>query len=231
MKKITVAIDGYSSSGKSTMAKALARAVGYAYIDSGAMYRAVTLYAMRHGLINADGRPDEAALAAALPGIHIDFRVPGGGGASHTFLDGEDVEAQIRSLEVSSHVSPVAALPEVRHALTRLQREYGKAKGIVMDGRDIGTTVFPDAEMKVFVDATPQERARRRFRELTEKGDSGVTYDQVLANVLERDEIDRTRKESPLRQADDAVVLCNDAMTADEQDRWMLDLFHKRTAE
>lgn len=230
MKKIIVAIDGYSSSGKSTMAKALARAVGYAYIDSGAMYRAVTLYAMRHGMIAPDGTPDAAALSAALSDINIEFRVDPTSGVSHTFLNGEDVEREIRSLEVSSHVSPVSALADVRRALTAQQQAFGRSKGIVMDGRDIGTTVFPTAEMKVFIDASPEERARRRFKELTEKGDS-VSYEEVLANVKGRDEIDRTRKESPLRKAEDAIVICNDAMTPAEQDQMMLDIFNKITAE
>lgn len=229
MRKIIVAIDGYSSSGKSTMAKALARAVGYAYIDSGAMYRAVTLYAMRHGMIAADGTPDAAALVASLPDINIEFRVDPATGMSHTFLNGEDVEREIRSLEVSSHVSPVSALAGVRRALTAQQQAFGISKGIVMDGRDIGTTVFPTAEMKVFIDASPEERARRRFKELTDKGDS-VSYEEVLANVKGRDEIDRTRKESPLRKADDAIVICNDTMTPAEQDQLMLEIFNKITA-
>ena len=156
MKQIIVAIDGYSSSGKSTMAKHLARAAGYAYVDSGAMYRAVTLYAMRHGMIADDGTPDSNTLAQALPEIEITFQVRQAGEASRTCLNGEDVEDEIRSLAVSNHVSPIAALPEVRHRITALLRGFGQNKGIVMDGRDIGTTVFPDAEMKVFVDASPE---------------------------------------------------------------------------
>ncbi|MBD5231893.1 MAG: (d)CMP kinase [Bacteroidales bacterium] len=226
MKKIIVAIDGFSSSGKSTMAKQLAAAVGYAYIDSGAMYRAITLYAMRHGFIRPDGSVDTAALCAALPDIRIEFRYVPEAAASHTFLNGEDVEREIRSLEVSSHVSPVAAVPEVRHALTAMMQQYGEAKGIVMDGRDIGTTVFPAAEMKVFVNASPEVRARRRYDELRAKGDE-VDYEQVLANVQERDEIDRNRKESPLRQAPDALVLDNDNLTREEQSAWLLDTFRR----
>jgi len=228
MKKITVAIDGYSSSGKSTMAKSLAAKVGYKYIDSGAMYRAVTLYAMSHGMINRDGAVDTAALEAALPQVKIDFAIDPATGLNHTMLNGADVELQIRSMEVASHVSPVAVIPAVRHYLTALMQQFGADKGIVMDGRDIGTTVFPDAEMKVFVDASPEVRARRRFEELKAK-DAQADYDTVLANVKERDRIDSTRKESPLRKAGDAVVLCNDNMSIKEQEQWMLDLFKART--
>lgn len=230
MKKIIVAIDGFSSSGKSTMAKSLAAKVGYKYIDSGAMYRAVTLYAMRHGLIAPDGSIDTAALEQALPAIDIDFRVDPSTGKSHTFLDGEDVESPIRSMEVASHVSPIAVIPAVRRALTARMQRFGAEKGIVMDGRDIGTTVFPHAEMKVFVDASPQVRARRRFEELKAKGQP-ADYEAVLANVRERDRIDSTRAESPLRKAPDADVLCNDHMGIDDQERWMLDLFHTKTSE
>lgn len=225
-EKIIIAIDGYSSSGKSTMARRLAKTIGYRYIDSGAMYRAVTLYAMRHGFISPDGTVCTDRLVEALPDIHIDFKVDGDG--QLTLLNGSVVESEIRSLEVSSHVSPIAAVPEVRHALVRMQREMGRSKGIVMDGRDIGTVVFPDAEMKVFCNATPERRAERRFRELTEKG-AAVTYEEVLANVTERDRIDMTRKESPLRQAEDAVMLDNSAMTIDEQNAWLLDLYNKIT--
>lgn len=225
-EKIIIAIDGYSSSGKSTMARRLAKTIGYRYIDSGAMYRAVTLYAMRHGFISPDGTVNTDRLVEALPNIHIDFQVDGDG--QLTLLNGSVVESEIRSLEVSSHVSPIAAVPEVRHALVRMQREMGRSKGIVMDGRDIGTVVFPDAEMKVFCNATPERRAERRFRELTEKG-AAVTYEEVLANVTERDHIDMTRKESPLRQAEDAVLLDNSAMTIDEQNAWLLDLYNKIT--
>lgn len=225
-EKIIIAIDGYSSSGKSTMARRLAKTIGYRYIDSGAMYRAVTLYAMRHGFISPDGTVSTDRLVEALPNIHIDFQVNGDG--QLTLLNGSVVESEIRSLEVSSHVSPIAAVPEVRHALVRMQREMGRSKGIVMDGRDIGTVVFPDAEMKVFCNATPERRAERRFRELTEMG-AAVTYEEVLANVTERDRIDMTRKESPLRQAEDAVMLDNSAMTIDEQNAWLLDLYNKIT--
>lgn len=224
---ITIAVDGYSSSGKSTMARRLAAVIGYRYIDSGAMYRAVTLYAMRHGAADTrTGSLDTNKLIGMLPSIHIDFSPAGDDGRQATLLNGENVESEIRSLEVSSMVSPVAAVAEVRHALVDMQRELGRSKGIVMDGRDIGTTVFPDAEMKVFVDAAPETRARRRYNELVCKGEK-VDYNAVLANVLERDQIDRTRAESPLRKADDAVILDNSNMTPEEQDLWMLDLYNR----
>ncbi len=223
-KKIIIAIDGYSSSGKSTMAKRLARETGYRYIDSGAMYRAVALYALRHNLIADDGTVDVAGLAAALPSLKIDF-APGENGQV-TMLNGEDVELEIRSMTVSNAVSPVAAVPAVRHALTALQQQFGREKGIVMDGRDIGTTVFPHAEMKVFVTASPETRARRRFEELKAKH-MDTPYEEVLANVVERDRIDETRAESPLRKADDAVVLDNSTMAPEEQDRWLMDEFNR----
>lgn len=224
---ITIAIDGYSSSGKSTMAKHLARTIGYRYIDSGAMYRAVTLYAMRHGMIDSDGNVNAEALVAALPNISIDFKVNGDNQA--TLLDGHDVEQDIRSMAVSNHVSPVAAIPEVRHALVKMQQAMGKSKGIVMDGRDIGTTVFPDAEMKVFVRASAQTRAQRRLSEMIDKG-VATTFEEVLANVVSRDHIDETRKESPLRQADDASVLDNSTMSVECQNQWLLDKY-KETIE
>lgn len=223
-RNIIVAIDGYSSSGKSSMARHLAKTIGYRYIDSGAMYRAVALYAMRHGMIPAGGTLDTEALTAALPNIKIDFDVQGD--KQYTLLNGENVETQIRSLEVSNNVSEVAAVPQVRHALTAMQQEYGKQRGIVMDGRDIGTTVFPDAEMKVFVNASAQTRAQRRLAELAEKG-VATNYEEVLANVVHRDHIDETRAESPLRKADDAVCLDNSLMTIDEQNEWLLSLFNK----
>jgi cytidylate kinase len=226
-KKIIVAIDGYSSSGKSTMARRLAAATAYRYIDSGAMYRAVTLYALRNNMI-VEGKVDIPALEAALADIAIDF-LPCQDG-QHTLLNGEDVEKQIRTLEVSNSVSPVAAIPAVRHALTAMQQKYGESRGIVMDGRDIGTTVFPDAELKVFVDASAATRARRRFDELTAKGEV-VTYEQVLANVESRDLIDRTRPESPLRKADDAVVIDNSEMSIEEQDQWLMQQFNEAVAK
>lgn len=209
------------------MARRLARKVGYAYIDSGAMYRAVTLYALRHGMIAPDGTVDVPALEAALPDIHIAFHVDPATGMSHTYLNGHDVETEIRSMEVSGHVSPIAAIPAVRRYLTRQMADFGREKGIVMDGRDIGTAVFPQAELKVFVDASPQVRARRRYDELKGKGQT-VNYEDVLANVMERDRIDRTRATSPLRQAEDAIVLNNDAMTPEEQDAWLLTKFQDK---
>lgn len=216
--KITIAIDGFSSTGKSTMAKRLASRIGYRYIDSGAMYRAVTLYSMRHGMISPDGTVNVKELIKALPDIKIDFLILPD--RQRTTLDGIDVEDEIRSLEVSSHVSPVAAIPEVRRALVDMQRTLGKDKGIVMDGRDIGTVVFPDAELKVFCNASAETRASRRFKELKAKGDE-VTYEEVLKNVVDRDRIDTTRAESPLKRADDALLLDNSDMTLDQQDEWL----------
>ncbi len=226
---IIIAIDGYSSSGKSTMARRLASAIGYRYIDSGAMYRAVTLFALEAGLIGADGTPDSEALEAALPHIHIDFE-PQADGTQHTILNGVDVESEIRRLRVSNAVSPVAALPAVRHALVAMQKEMGRSRGIVMDGRDIGTVVFPDAELKIYVDASAETRAQRRFKEMVDKGAS-VTYEEVLANVVHRDHIDTTREESPLRRADDAIAIDNSNMTIEEQDRWLLDQFKRVTGK
>ena len=204
------------------MAKALAAKIGYRYIDSGAMYRAVTLYGLRNGMV-ADGEVDKEALVAALPNISIDFRVTDNG--QHTILNGEDVEGEIRSMAVSNNVSPVSTIPAIRHALVKMQQAFGTEKGIIMDGRDIGTTVFPDAEMKVFVNASAETRAQRRYLEMKEKG-SESTYEEVLANVLERDRIDSTRSESPLRKADDAICLDNSKMTIDEQNEWLLNLYN-----
>lgn len=223
--KIIIAIDGFSSSGKSTMARRLASEIGYRYIDSGAMYRAVTLYALDNGIIAPSGEVDEAALAKVLPGIKIDFATMPDH-TQHTLLNGTDVEQEIRRLRVSNHVSDISAIPMVRHALVAMQQALGKDKGIVMDGRDIGTTVFPGAELKIFVDASPQTRAQRRFAELTAKGNE-VTFEEVLANVVHRDHIDRTRKESPLRRADDAIAIDNSSMTLAEQDAWLLDQYNK----
>lgn len=206
------------------MARALASAIGYRYVDSGAMYRAVTLWGLRHGLV-IDGKVDEDAIVAALPEINIDF-LPIAGEGQHTLLDGEDVEREIRSLRVSDNVSQVAVIPAVRHHLVELQQRFGDEKGIVMDGRDIGTTVFPQAEMKVFVDASAETRARRRFLELQEKGVESA-YEDVLANVRQRDHIDTTRAESPLVKASDAVSLDNSEMTIAEQNKWLIDLYHR----
>lgn len=221
---ITIAVDGFSSSGKSTMAKKLAKTIGYAYIDSGAMYRAVTLYCLENNLFDGD-RLDAEALERQLDNIRVTFGV-NAEGKTETYLNGRNVETEIRQMPVSSKVSIVAAVPSVRHALVRQQQELGKGKGIVMDGRDIGTTVFPDAEMKVYVDASPETRARRRYDELVGKGDTLVSYEEVYRNVCERDHIDMNRAESPLRKADDAVVLNNSDMTIEEQDKWLLDLYH-----
>jgi cytidylate kinase len=222
---IIIAIDGFSSSGKSTMARRLAATVGYRYLDTGAMYRAVTLYALDHGLFLPDSTPDTSAIIAALPSIHIDFAVQPDG-TQHTLLNGKDVEAEIRRLRVSEAVSPVAAIAEVRHAMVAKQQELGRDKGIVVDGRDIGTVVFPDAELKIYVDASAETRARRRFKEMVEKG-AAVNYEEVLANVVHRDHIDSTRAESPLRRADDAIALDNSEMTLEEQDAWLLEQFRR----
>lgn len=227
MNRITIAIDGYSSSGKSTMARELARRIGYVYVDSGAMYRAVTLYAIEHGMATPAGI-DSPALVSKLSEIEISFSPAGEDGVQHTLLNGRDVEREIREMAVSSLVSPVAEIPEVRERLVKLQQEMGARKGIVMDGRDIGTTVFPDAEMKVFVDASAEERARRRLKELQQKG-VDADYEEVLANIRERDHIDSTRKVSPLRKADDAIVLDNDRMSPEEQMAWLLNLYERIT--
>ncbi|MDE6196545.1 MAG: (d)CMP kinase [Muribaculaceae bacterium] len=227
-KPIIIAIDGYSSSGKSTMARRLAAAVGYRYIDSGAMYRAVTLYALDHGMIDSEGQPDADAIIGALPSIKIDFDVRPDG-TQHTMLNGVDVETEIRRLRVSDAVSPVAAIAGVRHALVAMQKEMGCSRGIVMDGRDIGTVVFPDAELKIFVDASAETRAQRRFKELVDKG-SAVSYEDVLANVVHRDHIDTTRAESPLRRAEDAIAIDNSHMTLEQQDAWLLERFNEVTA-
>ena len=210
------------------MARRLAAEIGYRYIDSGAMYRAVTLYALDNEMVDAQGQPDQAAIIAALPEINIDFAVQPDG-SQRTTLNGKDVEDEIRRLRVSEAVSPVAAIPEVRHALVAKQKALGADKGIVMDGRDIGTVVFPDAELKIFVDASAETRAMRRFKEMMEKG-AQVNYEEILANVVHRDKIDTTRAESPLRRADDAISLDNSAMTIDQQDEWLLEQY-KRAAK
>ena len=229
-KKIIVALDGYSSSGKSTMARELARRTGYVYVDSGAMYRAVTLYALRHGLVTQDDAIRIPELIEALPSIDISFAPAGADGVQHTLLNGEDVEREIRDMRVSNLVSPVAVIPEVRARLTQLQKDFGKERGIVMDGRDIGTTVFPDAELKVFVGASAEERARRRYKELLDKGEK-VSFEEVYANVVERDRIDSTREVSPLRKADDAIELDNGDMTPEQQMEWLLERFRERTEQ
>lgn len=211
------------------MAKDLAKAIGYTYIDTGAMYRAVTLYALRHQLFAGD-QIDEAALQAALPALEIAFRMNAESGRSGTYLNGENVEKEIRGMEVANHVSPVAALGFVRKALVAKQQAMGKEKGIVMDGRDIGTVVFPEAELKLFVTASPEVRAQRRVDELKAKG-MPASYEEVLANVKQRDFIDSTRAESPLRQAPDAVVLDNSHMSLAEQKQWILAQYKRVIAE
>lgn len=222
---INVAIDGTSSSGKSTMAKALAKSVGYTYIDTGAMYRSVALFCLRHGLIT-DGKVDVERLLPMLPDINISFKIEDG--KQITYLNGENVENEIRGLEVSNNVSLVAAIAEVRHAMVRLQQEMGKNKGVVMDGRDIGTVVLPDAEIKLYVTTSPEIRAKRRFDEMRAKGDTSVTLDDIIANVKMRDHLDTTRKESPLRKADDAVEVDSGKFaTAEEQIAWAVDYFHQ----
>lgn len=219
---IKVAIDGYSSTGKSTMARSLAKAVGYRYIDSGAMYRAVALFALQNKLIK-ESVIDTNGIIDRLDEIHINFMISPTG-TQRTFLNNHDVEDDIRSLKVSSVVSQVAAIPEVRHSMVELQRKLGSEGGIVMDGRDIGTTVFPDAQLKIFVTASPETRARRRFNEMIEKGEQ-VDFDEILENIKERDHLDETRTVSPLRQAPDAILLDNSSMTLQEQSEWLLEQF------
>ncbi|MFY9151593.1 MAG: (d)CMP kinase [Prolixibacteraceae bacterium] len=224
--KIIIAIDGHSSCGKSTIAKAVAIRFGYIFIDSGAMYRAVTLFALRNNLVT-DGVLLEQELINALSDIKIEFRYNPELQKSEMYLNGENVEDEIRQLPVSQNVSPVATVAEVRRAMVRLQQEMGKNKGIVMDGRDIGTVVFPDAELKLFVTASAEIRARRRFDELTAKGET-VSYDEILANVIERDHIDSTREASPLKKAEDALVLDNSNMTREEQLDWVISKVEER---
>lgn len=223
MKKIVIAIDGHSSSGKSTMAKELAQEIGYVYIDTGAMYRAVTLYALRQGYIQGNSI-NEKALEADMPRLSITFQSNPGTGKSDTFLNGEDVEKEIRGMEVANKVSLVASLGFVRKAMVAQQQAMGKEKGIVMDGRDIGTVVFPHAELKLFITASPEVRAQRRVDELLAKGEK-VSYEEVLENVKKRDFIDSTREESPLRKADDAIVLDNSNMSRTEQKAWLREKF------
>ena len=227
MKKITIAIDGFSSCGKSTMAKDLAKEIGYIYIDSGAMYRAVTLYSIENGLFNGK-EVDTARLKEQIGQISITFQLDEQTGRPRTQLNGKDVEDRIRTMEVSSRVSIIAAIDFVRKYLVTQQQEMGKAKGVVMDGRDIGTSVFPDAELKIFVTASPEIRAERRYKELQEKGEK-ADFDEILANVKERDHIDQTRAVSPLRRADDAILLDNSHLTLAEQKAWLIKEYQKAT--
>lgn len=226
MKKITIAIDGYSSCGKSTMAKALAKKIGYVYVDTGAMYRSVTLFALRNNLFNDDGSVKTDELKEMLQQVNVSFKLNPETGLPETYLNGEMVERDIRGMEVSSHVSPIAAIPFVREALVAQQKAMGKEKGVVMDGRDIGTVVFPDAELKIFVTASAEVRAKRRYDELQGKGQP-ADYDDILKNVQQRDYIDTHREVSPLRQADDAIELDNGHMTIAEQDTWLIDKYQK----
>ncbi len=230
MKKIVIAIDGFSSCGKSTMAKDLAREVGYIYVDTGAMYRAVTLFAMRNDVFDAEGNIDETRLKALLPDVKLTFQLNNETKLPEVCLNGENVERYIRTLEVSQHVSPIAALPFVREKLVEQQQAMGNEKGIVMDGRDIGTVVFPNAELKIFVTASAKIRAQRRFKELETKG-MPADFDEILQNVEQRDYIDTHRETSPLRQADDALVLDNSHLTIAEQKAWLMEKFNERTQE
>ena len=230
MKKIVIAIDGFSSCGKSTMAKDLAREIGYIYVDTGAMYRSVTLYALRNNMFSDDGKVDEARLHDAIDNIEIAFRLNDETGQPDTLLNGECVEKDIRGLEVSSKVSLIAALPFVREKLVKEQQKMGLAKGIVMDGRDIGTVVFPQAELKIFVTASAEVRAQRRYDELMAKG-MPADFEDILKNVQERDYMDSHRAVSPLRKADDAIELDNSHMTIAEQKAWLMEKFKAAVGE
>lgn len=225
MKKITIAIDGFSSCGKSTMAKDLACEIGYIYIDSGAMYRAVTLYSIENGIFQGS-QIDTEKLRNQIKNIHISFHLNEETGRPDTYLNGINVENKIRTMEVSSHVSPIATVDFVREAMVAQQQAMGKAKGIVMDGRDIGTTVFPDAELKIFVTASSEIRAQRRYDELKAKGEE-ASFDEILDNVKQRDYIDQNREVSPLRKADDALLLDNSQMSISQQKEWLAEQFSK----
>lgn len=221
MEKIIIAIDGFSSCGKSTMAKDLAHELGYIYVDTGAMYRCVALYALQHKLFLKDGEINIPELEAAMPNINISFKLNKETGRPDTYLNNENVENKIRTMEVSSHVSSIAAIPFIREALVAQQQKMGKDKGIVMDGRDIGTVVFPNAELKIFVTASPEVRAQRRYDELMEKG-MEADYNEILENVKQRDYIDSHRDVSPLRKADDAIELDNSNISIEEQKQWLI---------
>ena len=223
-KKIIVALDGHSSCGKSTFAKAIAARLGYIFIDTGAMYRAVTLYALEHGAIRS-GMVDEQAVEAMLDDINIDFRFNAQRGASDIYVNGDLVEGKIRTIEVSNCVSAISSIAAVRQKLVAMQQEMGVRKGVVMDGRDIGTVVFPEAELKIYMTADPKVRAERRYAELQAKGDS-VTFEEVYANVVSRDEADMTRAISPLRRAEDAILLDNTHMSVEEQMAWFMERYN-----
>jgi cytidylate kinase len=224
-QKIVIAIDGFSSCGKSTFAKAIAARLGYIFIDTGAMYRAVTLYALEQGAI-VEGKVDEAAVVALLPEVNITFRFNAERGASDVYVNGELAEGKIRTIEVSNCVSSVSSIREVREKLVAMQQQMGRERGVVMDGRDIGTVVFPDAELKIFMTAEPKVRAERRYAELTAKGDK-VTMEEILENVISRDKADMERAISPLRQAEDAVVLDNSYMSVEEQMAWFMERYEQ----
>lgn len=224
-QKIVIAIDGFSSCGKSTFAKAIAARLGYIFIDTGAMYRAVTLYALEQGAI-VEGKVDEAAVVALLSEVNITFRFNAERGASDVYVNGELAEGKIRTIEVSNCVSSVSSIREVREKLVAMQQQMGRERGVVMDGRDIGTVVFPDAELKIFMTAEPKVRAERRYAELTAKGDK-VTMEEILENVISRDKADMERAISPLRQAEDAVVLDNSYMSVEEQMAWFMERYEQ----
>ena len=224
-QKIVIAIDGFSSCGKSTFAKAIAARLGYIFIDTGAMYRAVTLYALEQGAI-VDGKVDEAAVVTLLPEVNISFKFNAERGASDVYVNGELAEGKIRTIEVSNCVSGVSSIREVREKLVAMQQQMGRERGVVMDGRDIGTVVFPDAELKIFMTAEPKVRAERRYAELTAKGDK-VTMEEILENVISRDKADMERAISPLRQAEDAVVLDNSYMSVEEQMAWFMERYEQ----
>lgn len=230
MKKITIAIDGFSSCGKSTMAKDLARELGYVYVDTGAMYRCVTLYALRHGLFRADGTINLPQLEAEIPNINISFKLNKETGRPDTYLNNENVESEIRTMEVSSRVSPIAAVPFVRAALVAQQQKMGEDKGIVMDGRDVGTVVFPNAELKIFVTASAEVRAQRRYDELKAKG-MEANFEEILENVKQRDYIDSHREVSPMRKADDAIELDNSHISIAEQKQWLIEQYKRVCGE
>ena len=228
-KKIVIAIDGFSSCGKSTFAKSIAARLGYIFIDTGAMYRAVTLYALEQGAIRS-GIVDEDAVVALLPKIEITFRFNARRGASDIYVNGDLAEGRIRSNEVSNCVSGVSSIKEVREKLVAMQQQMGRDRGVVMDGRDIGTVVFPDAELKIFMQADAKVRAERRYKELTEKGDK-VTMEEILENVISRDKADMSRAISPLRQAEDAIVLDNSYMSVEEQMSWFMERYEAIIAQ
>ena len=226
MEKINIAVDGVSSSGKSTMAKDLAKEIGYIYIDSGAMYRAITLYCMQNNIINPDKTINESKLKEHLPNIDIRFKLNPETGRPDTYLNGKNVEKEIRGMEVSQLVSPVSAIGFLRKEMVKQQQKMSLNKGVVMDGRDIGTVVFPDAELKIFVSASPEIRAKRRIDELRMKGDTKTSYEEVLENIKYRDHHDQNRKESPLRKADDAITLDNSNFNIEQQLQWAIDMYY-----